>query len=113
MGCFKGSTSISFTLLGGSTPLFPDDGSERNLMIWIQHADGRMARVPIEAEYRAGEDNGLIASLQMGQTDKEFFAQASGLEVDVPLEGGRDLFKTGMAGSAAALADILRVCPNA
>lgn len=113
IGCFKGGRDISFLLLGGKKALFSDNRMERGLMVWIQQPDGRTARVPVDAEYLAGAENALTGYLRMGSVDKQFFANAASLEVDVPNEGGRDLFKTGMSGSAKALADILRTCPGA
>lgn len=110
IGCMKGESNLGFVLFGGSTPLFPAGTKDVRFIIWITHPDGRVARVPGDAEYLAGGDNALIGRLLLGSVDKEFFAQGVSLVFD---SGNKLLLETGMRGSASALSAMLKICPNA
>lgn len=110
IGCMKGERNLGFVLFGGGTPLFQGNPADVRFIIWIVHPDGRVARVPGDAEYLAGTENALIGRLLLGEVDKEFFTHA----VSLAFVSGNDLlFETGMRGSAAALSAMLKICPNA
>ncbi|TRW97323.1 hypothetical protein FNJ84_07330 [Paracoccus sp. M683] len=98
LGCFTGGRDLSFTLIGGKTPLHASLHGQPALLVWITLADGRTGRYPVDTEYLGG---GLL----LGEEGKQFFAQGVSLTVRSTDAGA--FFQTGLRGSARAMQDFL------
>ncbi|NAW35798.1 hypothetical protein [Halomonas alimentaria] len=108
LGCLSGEDNLSFTLIGGDTPLHQSLHHNPSLIVWITLPDGRTGRYAIDTEYMGGMDNALIGRLLLGEEGKQFFAQGAEMEISSPQAGV--FFRTGMIGSARAMQDFRTTC---
>ncbi|WP_394797308.1 hypothetical protein [Halomonas sp. B23F22_3] len=108
LGCFRGETDLSFTLIGGAVPLHESLHHQPSLIVWITLPDRRTGRYAIDTEYLGGLDNALVGRLVLGKEGKRFFAQ--GVEISISSAQAGVFFNTGLAGSARAMQDFREIC---
>ncbi|MBY8976821.1 hypothetical protein KHP62_13440 [Rhodobacteraceae bacterium NNCM2] len=106
--CNRGDAKFFVKLFGGPFPGMKNvDDSNESLMMWIQMADGRTARHPIDGYYYGPED-AFLGRLHTSSVVLDQFAAGSRLQLTTP--SGATVLDTGMKGTSAARRDFATGC---
>lgn len=102
LSCRRGQGDhLDFNLAG------QDFSGISSVMLWVEYPDGRLGRRPIDV---VPEGSSISGRFHVSDIVLEEFRNARSLEIDVPLQQGRDLMTTDMKGSGAARLAILERC---
>jgi len=104
LSCLRGTSTLYLTLSGGP---FPGINTAPSMMMWIQQADGRTARHPIDGQYLSAEQS-FIGQFATSPLILDQFAR--GAQLQLTTVTGAVVFRTTMRGTGAARADMRRIC---